>query len=253
MAKGNRKFCSEACLPVKLAYSHALDLVEGAADYIFMPSILDLPSPFGSPELCSTCPYTQSLPYMVRSSLEARFLIPQVNMSVEKDGLPEGLDVLTGALGVAPGRLRAAYQTGKETHLAFKEGLQKIGSEVLAGVSGWAAVLIGKPYNIYDSFLNLNLVRYLGRMGVTAIPYEFLPSIGRELLDESWDSLPWRFNRDYIKAALTARSDARLYPVVVSNFGCGPDGFNSSTWRRSCAASPRSSSSSTSTGARPAW
>ena len=32
-------------------------------------------------------------------------------------------------------------------------------------------------------------------------------------------------NRDYIKAALTARSDARLYPVVVSNFGCGPDGF----------------------------
>ncbi|MBI4676434.1 MAG: hypothetical protein HY748_02505 [Elusimicrobia bacterium] len=225
LAKGTRKLCTEACLPVKLAYSHAVDLAEGKADRIFMPSILDLPSPFGSPELCSTCPYTQSLPYMVRSAVEARFLIPQINMSVEKDGLAEGMEALAGELGVTAPRLRAAYQTGKETHLAFKEGLQRIGAEVLGALSGWAAVLIGKPYNIYDSFLNLNLVRHLARMGVTAIPYEFLPWAGQPRLDESWDSLPWRFNRDYVKAALTAAADPRLYPVVVSNFGCGPDGF----------------------------
>ncbi|MBI5209869.1 MAG: hypothetical protein HY927_07855 [Elusimicrobia bacterium] len=225
LAKGCRKLCAEACLPVKLAYSHAVDLAEGKADCIFMPSILDLPSPFGSPELCSTCPYTQSLPYMVRSAVDARFLVPQVNMSVERDGLPEGIEILARDLAVSTARLRAAYQAGKETHLAFKASLLEIGARTLAEASGWTAVLIGKPYNIYDSFLNINLVRHLARMGVTAVPYEFLPWAAPARLDESWNSLPWRFNRDYVKAALTVAADARLYPIVVSNFGCGPDGF----------------------------
>ncbi|HAM34713.1 MAG TPA: hypothetical protein DEB40_12625 [Elusimicrobia bacterium] len=225
LAKGSRKLAAETCLPVKLAYSHALDLVSRQVDYIFLPSILDLPSPFGSPEQCSTCPYTQSLPYMIASNVDARFLIPQVNMAMEADGLPEGLDTLTQALGVARGRLRSAYQTGKEAHLAFKETLLRNGAEILNREFDWAAVLIGKPYNLYDSFLNLNLMRHLAKMGVLAIPYEFLPRLADQPLDGSWDCLPWRFNRDYIKAALATRADKRLYPVVVSNFGCGPDGF----------------------------
>ena len=225
LAKGIRKLSAEACLPVKLAYSHALELVGRDLDYIFLPSIVDLSAPFGSPEICSTCPYTQALPFMVRSAVEARFLIPQINMSVEMDGIPEGLEVLAGELGVEKRRLRAAYQTGKETFLEFKEALLRRGDEILASELDWAAVLIGKPYNIYDPFLNLNLVRHLTKMGVTVIPYELVARVGSNRLDESWDSLPWRFNRDYIKVALTTCADTRLYPIVVSNFGCGPDAF----------------------------
>ncbi|MEE8425337.1 MAG: acyl-CoA dehydratase activase, partial [Elusimicrobiota bacterium] len=225
LAKGVRKLSADACLPVKLAYSHSLDLISEKADFIFLPSILDLPAPFGSPEQCVTCPYTQSLPYMVRSAMKGRFLIPQINMSVEIDGLPEGLESLADDLDVSVHRLRSAYQRGKEAHLEFKASLLRRGDEVLDSRLDWAVVLIGKPYNVYDSFLNLNLVRHLARLGVTAIPYEYISKAGDEHLDESWDELPWRFNRDYIKAALTVRSDARLYPIVVSNFGCGPDGF----------------------------
>ncbi len=238
LAKGVQKFATTACLPVKLAYSHALELADKDLDYIFMPSILELPAPFGSPDICSTCPYTQSLPYMVSSAVGSRFLIPQVNMSVELEGIPEGLEILVDELGIERRRLRAAYQTGKEAFLEFKEALLKRGEQVMASDFEWAVVLIGKPYNIYDSFLNMNLARHLARMGVTVIPYEFICRVGSKSLDESWDSLPWRFNRDYIKVALTVGADKRLFPIVISNFGCGPDGFTLKHLERILAGKP---------------
>ncbi|MBU0753557.1 MAG: hypothetical protein KJ645_00355, partial [Planctomycetes bacterium] len=223
LEKGVRKLTTETCLPVKLAFSHILELVEKSPDYIFLPSILDLPDPFGSPESCSTCPYTQSLPYMVNGTVNARFLMPQINLSIERDGLPEGLESLVEELGVEKRNLKAAFQIGKKTFIEFKEALLAKGAETMASGFDRAAVLIGKPYNLYDTYLNMNLARHLTGMGMTVIPYEFLT---REIdLDETWDSLPWRFNRDYVKVAAMVRDDERLYPVVVSNFGCGPDGF----------------------------
>lgn len=225
LAQGMRAMSSETCLPVKLAYSHALDLAKKKVDYIFLPSVKDLPAPFGSPELCSTCPYTQSLPFMIKPTVQARFLVPQINMSMEADGIPDGLEVLAQDLGIDRRRLRAAYQTGKDAYLEFKQSLLKKGDEILSSPFSWAVVLIGKPYNIYDSYLNLNLAKHLARMGVLAIPYEFISRLGSEKLDESWDSLSWRFNRDYIKAASVVCADKRLVPIVVSNFGCGPDAF----------------------------
>ncbi len=224
-AEGVRLLSTEACLPVKLAYSHVFDLSKSEADYIFFPSILDLPSPFGSPDLCSTCPYTQSLPFMVRSSVDAPMLLPQVNMAAEVDDLPEGLESLADDLGIEKRRLRAAYQTGKEVWLEFKEALRRRGDRLLAAEFEWAAVLIGKPYNIYDSYLNLNLSDHFTRMGVQAIPYEFIAPAAGGALDETWDSLPWRFNRDYVKVVQAVVGNPRLFPVIVSNFGCGPDGF----------------------------
>jgi predicted CoA-substrate-specific enzyme activase len=225
LAPGVRSFSAEACLPVKLAYSHVLELVDRNPDFIFLPSILDLPDLRSPPEICSTCPYTQSLPYMLSCAVNARFLIPQLRLSRELEGIPEGLETLVDTLGVEKRMLRAAYQAGKEAFFAFKATLREKGEEIMASGLEWAAVLIGKPYNIYDSFLNLNLVRHLARMGVTAIPCEFISERGGSALGATWDSLPWRFNRDYVKVATIVRNDARLYPIVVSNFGCGPDGF----------------------------
>jgi predicted CoA-substrate-specific enzyme activase len=225
LGKGLRKLSSEACLPVKLGYSHAQDLAQKNVDYIFMPSVLDLPAPFGSPELCSTCPYTQSLPFMVKNALDGRFLVPQVNMSQEMHGLPEGLESLIEPLGTDWDRLRAAYDAGKDAYLEFKQSLLRRGDEFLSSDFQWGVVLIGKPYNVYDSYLNLNLARHLSRLGVAVVPYEFISRVGRERLDDSWDSLSWRFNRDYVKAARAVVNDPRLFPVVVSNFGCGPDAF----------------------------
>ena len=56
------------------------------------------------------------------------------------------------------------------------------------------------------------------------LPLDALP-LGSVSLDERWQDLPWHFTRDLIRAAHLVQQDQRLFPVVVSCFGCGPDAF----------------------------
>jgi len=82
--------------------------------------------------LIDACPYTQSLPFMVKPLMGTPMLVPQINMSVELAGLPEGLDSIAEELGLEKRRLRAVYQTGKEAWLEFKEVLRRDHGEIPA-------------------------------------------------------------------------------------------------------------------------
>jgi predicted nucleotide-binding protein (sugar kinase/HSP70/actin superfamily) len=44
-------------------------------------------------------------------------------------------------------------------------------------------------------------------------------------LGDRWDSVPWQFGRSALRAVELIRRDPRLFPIVVSSFGCGVDGF----------------------------
>ena len=59
---------------------------------------------------------------------------------------------------------------------------------------------------------------------MTAIPMSYLPIEDVEL-DPPSDRLPWRLNRMVVRAVGYCQRDDRLFPVLVSNFGCGPDAF----------------------------
>ncbi|HEY0788387.1 MAG TPA: hypothetical protein VGE86_07065, partial [Thermoanaerobaculia bacterium] len=80
--------------------------------------------------------------------------------------------------------------------------------------------ILGKPYNTLDGYLNLSLFERLRRVGVLAIPQKFLPV---DAPDTS--QLPWRFSGDIEDAAAAIAGIPGVYPVSVSNFGCGPDAF----------------------------
>jgi predicted nucleotide-binding protein (sugar kinase/HSP70/actin superfamily) len=100
------------------------------------------------------------------------------------------------------------------------------GHEVLAsmGADERAMVLLGKCHNIFDESLNLHLARKLRRTGHLTIPYDMLPLDG-VLLPEHYDNVVWKNTRDLIKALVLMREDERLFPVLLTNFGCGPDSF----------------------------
>ena len=59
---------------------------------------------------------------------------------------------------------------------------------------------------------------------MTAIPMWYLPIEDVEL-DPPADRLPWHLNRMMVRAVRYCQRDDRLFPVLVSNFGCGPDAF----------------------------
>ena len=222
LAAGMRAVASDTCLPVKLAYGHALQLQRRGAQAVLLPAVGALE---GEEGLSGTCPYTQHLPWMLAGHLDAqRLMAPEVELDA-----PERLQVtdpqaLCQALGLEPAALQAALAEGRQGLARFREQLQAWGRAVLEGDEGRILVVMGRPYTLSDPFLNMGLGRHLARLGLTAIPMDCLP-LEQVELEERWRDLPWGYNRDLIRAATLLQQDERLFPLVLSSFGCGPDAF----------------------------
>ena len=106
--------------------------------------------------------------------------------------------------------------------------------------------ILGRPYALFDSYLNLGLFERLRRLGVLALPMAFLPREGAP----ADPGLPWRHPGDMVRSACALARTPGIHPVVLTSYGCGPDAF---TLRRVGAAlgSGRTWSSNwTNTGAR---
>ena len=160
---------------------------------------------------------------MVRASLSASFLTPEVDLSGGEEVFVVGLTPALSELGVGRRAVAEAYRKASAAWTDFRQQLVHAGREALKGADR-AIVVIGKPYNVLDPYLNLNLLKHLRRLGVAAVPMWFLP-IEDVVLDARSAGLPWHLNRMIVRAARYCERDERLFPILVSSFGCGPDAF----------------------------
>jgi len=218
---GQRRLPAETCLPIKLAFGHVQELVEAGVDRVFLPSILTRSG--DNVRFSHSCPYVQAVPYMIQAALSASFLTPEVHLSHGEDAFVAGVTPALLPLGVERYEVAEAYREACVAWEGFRSELAAVGQEVLDGIER-AIVVIGKPYNVLDPYLNLNLFKHLKRLGVTAIPMWYLP-IETQALDPQSDRLPWHLNRMMVRAVRYCEGDDRLFPILVSNFGCGPDAF----------------------------
>ncbi len=222
---GLRSLSAETCLPVKLTYGHVQDLVDRGIGTVLLPGILDLPRRQEEEERSETCPYTQHIPHMVRATLDANLISAQVRIS---EPFPEAVDDPAGLaeqLGMEVGELGRAWEQGRADLEDYRRRLREMGQRVLARTTDRALVLLAKPYNLLDPFINLSLGRHLQRLGIPFLPMDALP-LDDVVLGPDWWDLPWGINRDYARATMLVQEDPRLFPVVLSSFGCGPDGFS---------------------------
>jgi len=222
LEKGVRYLSAETCLPIKMAFGHVAALRESGVDIIFFPSVYAMDDP-ERPE-AHGCPYTQAAPFMVRSALGEDLLVPEVAFSRDAAAFARSMRPAADLLGLWDAEVHEAFQVGWAAQDEFHARLRARGREVLAGDFERALVVVGRPYNLFDPFLNLNLSRHLARLGVVAIPQSFLPE-DECALSEAAGTMPWRFPREAVRTAQWARSDPRLHPVLVTSFGCGPDAF----------------------------
>jgi len=123
-------------------------------------------------------------------------------------------------------QIEIAVSAGLQAQKEFEEARLKRGREVLRTLSErkQAVVVIGKPYNVHDVGLNLNISKKLRRLGITAIPYDMLPLDAVEL-PSCYSNLVWKNEQNLLRAAILARNNRGLHPVMITNYGCGPDAF----------------------------
>jgi predicted nucleotide-binding protein (sugar kinase/HSP70/actin superfamily) len=85
-------------------------------------------------------------------------------------------------------------------------------------------VVIGKPYNVHDLGLNLNISKKLRHLGMLAIPFDLLP-LDSVKLPPHYSNLVWKNEQNLLRAAIMAKNNPSLNPIMITNYGCGPDAF----------------------------
>ncbi len=218
---------AESCFPAKVALGHIIDLLDKGVDVLFLPSFIRFPESHDGTGNAQACPYAQALPYVARSSLRyggTRVIEPVLQLQDERN-FDRSMKAVGRLLGKGRAAVARAVQRAREAQEGFSRALRERGREVLSGRKPGepSLVLIGRNYNTCDPGLNLNLPAKIRDLGIQAIPMDFLPLSGEEGVMQK--NLYWRSGQKIMSAGAVCRNVADLYPVYITNFGCGPDSF----------------------------
>ncbi len=223
---------AEPCFPIRVAHGHVESLLTEGVDFVFLPNQLNEETEF--PEVNShACPWGQTLPFVIRTAprLEAhrsRMLTPRVRFRLGFDELAKDLRDMVEALGVPARAIRPALEEAAIVQEAFRQTLQAAGARALATLeeSGEpGVVVIGRPYNMYDRGVNMDIPRKLRTFyGVNVIPMDFLPLQGVDVRDIV-PNMYWNYGRKILQAARFVGERPALHIIYLTNFKCGPDSY----------------------------
>jgi predicted CoA-substrate-specific enzyme activase len=235
--KGVENVVSETCFPIKVSHGHILNLLEKGVKKIFLPSIINLKSSHPEIPNSQACPYAQSLPYAIHSSIDfkkaqAEVLQPVFNFGLGRDKLEKELIRFGGELHRGSKQVKKALQKAERFQALFYQSLLHRGKEILdqAGPLDKVMIIVGRPYNSCDSGVNLEIPKKLRDLGILSIPMDFLP-LESVPPSEEIREMYWRYGQRILAAGKIVREDPRLHAVYITNFGCGPDSFISHFFR----------------------
>lgn len=227
----------ETCFPAKLVYGHVLDLTDKEADFVFLPGLINRENPGPGQKENNYCPYIPASSYLVSAhiNLEEKGLRPlrfPIQMRWEKNRKKD-LTALATALGIPVRRVAEADDAAVAAQQAFYRAIRQRGQEILASLRDDqpVAVIVGRPYNIADLGVCMDLPFKLRKLGVLPIPMDFLPVDTIDITD-NYPDMFWRSGQDILAAAKIVRNDPRLHAIYVTSFSCGPDSFILSFFRR---------------------
>jgi predicted nucleotide-binding protein (sugar kinase/HSP70/actin superfamily) len=84
-------------------------------------------------------------------------------------------------------------------------------------------VVTGRPYNLYDERLNLRVGQNLAKIGMTALPMDFIDVDSVDLSD--FPAMYWGFGAQILRIAKIIMEHPNYFGLHITNFSCGPDSF----------------------------
>ena len=221
----------EPCFPFKVAHGHYMDLIEKKVDIIFAPRIISTEQPNPKLAQAQTCPYLQAAPDVISSCVGVtergiRHIAPTLHFKRGRKHLLKVFTQVARELGKSPKQASAAFEAGMNAMMAMRGRIAERGAEVLRDLpeGQMAFVVIGRPYTLWDSALNMDIGKKIQDLGILAIPQDFLPLPDSDITDV-WPLMYSRQIQKKLMAARVIRNDVRLKAVVLTYFACGPDSF----------------------------
>lgn len=231
MQAGIRLQPAETCLPIKIVLGQIKLLQhDPEVDLVFLPSLVD--SHRKKADSYYFCPYTEHLPYMLPEPVRERMLTLPIYLGNDPEDLKENLKNLSSVFKDSEESIKQAWEAGRKAQIEFDHKLREKGKEILSRSQAenravW--IICGRPYLLYDNFVNINLWFHLEKLGIDALPADYLPldEIKFEVLPLELSSIPpWRYPQRLLKAAAWCQNQPEAFPVFLTSYGCGVDGFS---------------------------
>jgi len=224
---GIEAMTAETCYPVKVSHGHVKELV-GKTRHLFLPVIIDMPTPNAS-ETGFFCPLIQGNQYMVRMALDLdrnAILRPIIHLKHDPSTLALELDrQLSAKLGTDKSKIKRALDYALDRQDGFIKEMVEKGSEIMDAhePDKPLVVVTGRPYNLYDERLNLRLGQHLGKIGVAALPMDFIDAESVDLSD--FPSMYWGLGAQILRTAKLIKAHPNYFGLHITNFSCGADSF----------------------------
>ena len=237
LSNGIKCVVAESCLPLKAYTGHVMDFT-GKVDYVFVPSVKSVEHDLYN------CVKLFALPDQMRGAIPDAPPILDVlfDVNLGRKAVYKELHALGRRIGASPGKVDVACATALKAHYRYNELLHRgftpaTAMEVMDGrpesdfrtpelpPNAPKVALVGHPYNLYDDYINHNIVKKLGTMGLHILTVD---SATTEELDRGVGRIigsPYWMNEKEI----TGAAGHYLYSpqadgvIIVIAFGCGPD------------------------------
>ncbi len=232
MNKGVKYSISEICVPMKVFVGQVLDLVEQGADLVYVPRVVNIQKDV------TLCPKFLGLPDMIKYSLEDmenKVLTHKIEQ--ESDDISDWKDyqIFLEVFDISKRELKRALnrasQKWQEYRAMHRRGFAS--DQLLEDVkrtpdTGDLTIgVLGYVYNVYDKFVNMDLLGKLREMNVNIVTFEM---IDEEKIQQEVDQFAprkkmfWEFSNKLLGAGYHFLKSDEIDGVIhVTAFGCGPD------------------------------
>ncbi len=239
--QGIESVVAEPCFPIKVSHGHVLDLMSKKTDYILLPSMItsecssdDKDKAVGRKQTYF-CFWGQTLPEIIKSNqkfkdAKTKILMPKVELREGDEFVVNDLyDYFSKNLdGISKKDISRAYYKAKDDLQSFRTSLYDLYTEALGTIerSGREAIIVvGRPYNVNDKGMNLNIASKLRDLyGVNVIPMDLVEVLNDNIEDIHYNMF-WGYGRKILSTLKQMKRSKNLHVIYITNFQCGPDSY----------------------------
>ena len=225
---------SESCLPIKLLYGHINWLKQkGINDFLLpeMDEVISTNSVFGNKSFF--CPYFVALPDFMKAEYpEINILRPKISIT---DNLIEKEPWIKLALTLGKNDQEAgeAFSQAQNKFIDFQKQLRNKNIsdnevfDLVENKGDRTIAVIGHPYVVYYSYLNLNILRKIIDKGFAVKTMEMFSeeekNEGNKIIQVECHN-HWNITNEERLGVMSAACDKSINGIIyITPFNCGPD------------------------------
>ncbi|SNS17006.1 CoA-substrate-specific enzyme activase, putative [Anaerovirgula multivorans] len=219
----------ETCYPIKLINGHIAELIEKEVDYVFLPSLYTMAHPVSITRQNYGCVYMQCVPKLINKTMELEkrgieLLAPKLSFEFGKKYMMKTLMELGGKLKRNPVQTALAITKSMKSLKGFEKKVEELGQETIKKLKKdeKAFVIVTRAYGVADPILNMGIPEKLEKLGHKVLTLSNLPAHDHDTSKEH-PNMYWPFGQHILSGAQIIRQHPNLYPIYITNHGCGPD------------------------------